>query len=265
MDWRSFTRIPEVAALALVIVVHAAPPVFAQDVTEDYVEHQLGPAAEEVQWAGLDGDPESTPSMIEIGQRWGIEPAYWIGVDEVRTLVRASREDRERTRLGSLRSPTSEYPAQLVLARFAVVRVALPCGETRRKADAAQRLAEALGRLSQLNGAGAGLVGAMSSGAARFVAPLAYAAAVTGFAGSWASQLAAGYRNAPCLAGGQLWRFRPNVQKTSLSLDRYRTQSSSPGRRGSSSAHWLTGSITRPRGLASRSCSRPASGLLLWS
>jgi hypothetical protein len=246
MDWSRIGRICGTTPLALVVLLQLSPTALAQEVNEDYIVNQLGPAAEEMQWAGLDGSPESTPAMIEIGQRWGIDPAYWIGVDEVRTLLREEREDRDRTRLGSL-NPLDKYPSRLLLARYGIVSVGLTCGQAQDKARTAQRLADTLSRLSQLNGAGTGLVGAISQGAARFVAPMAFATAVTGFASVWASQLASGYRNAPCLAGGQLWRFRPKVLKTSLFHDRSRMPLPSPGPHGWQFAAWRTGlTSTRP-------------------
>ena len=261
MDRKRIARICGTVPLALVLLLYRPPALFAQDVNEDFIVNHLGPAAEDMQWAGVDGSPESSPAMIEIGQRWGIDPAYWIGVDEVREIVREEREDREaRERRASLTSPTDKYPSRMVLARFGVVRVGLTCGQAQEKARSAQRLADTLSRLSQLNGAGTGIVGALSQGAARFVAPMAFATAVTGFASVWASQLAAGYRNAPCLAGGLLWRFRPGVLKTSLSHVPFRVPCSSPGPRGSACAGSRTGRTFRPRTVAYRSFCPWASG-----
>lgn len=261
MDRKWIARICGTVPLALVLLLCRPPALVAQDVNEDYIVNHLGPAAEDMQWAGVDGSPESSPAMIEIGQRWGIEPAYWIGVDEVRDIVRGEREDREaRERWASLIAPTERYPSRMVLARFGVVPVALTCGQAQEKARSAQRLADTLSRISQLNGAGTGLVGAISQGAARFVAPMAFATAVTGFASAWASQLAAQYRNAPCLAGGQIWRFRPNVQNTSFSHDPFRIPFSSPGRPGSACVGSPSGRTFRPRAIGYRSFCPSVSG-----
>ncbi len=259
-------RIVRISCVWLAALVSLVPAVaVAQEVTESYIVNQLGPAAEEMQWAGVDGSPESSPRMIEIAQRWGIEPAYWVSPDEARMLVRADREDRDvRGRQASWSNgtgPVDQYPSRAELARFGAVAVnGLTCSQAQEKARAAQRLADSLSRVSQLNGVGTGLIGAISQGAARFVAPMAFATVVTGFASAWASQLAAGYRNAPCLTGGQLWRFRPNVLKASLFQDRSRTPPSSFGRHGSPHAALPIGPTTVRLALASPSCSRLDSG-----
>src|SRR5687767_6235526 len=222
------------ATLALVAASLAfAPAARAQDVNEPYIVYHLGPAAEAMQAAGVDGSGESSPAIVQISQKWSIEPAFWISVDEARMLVRAEREDREaRTRLTALRRPIEEYPSRVTLTRFGVVNAGLSCGEAQHKARTAQRLADTLSRLSQLNGAGTGLVGAISSGATRFVAPMAFATVVTGFAASWAGQLATAYRTAPCWTGGAPWRFGPGTLKTSSSRGLSRTPLPSRGRPG---------------------------------
>ena len=251
-------------SLVLTVILLLPPAAYAQEVDEEYILYQLGPAAEEMQWAAVDGSAESSPTIIEIAQRWLIEPAFWVSPDEARMLVRSDREDGEgRGRMASYRDPLAEYPSRLTLARFAVVTVALTCGQAHEKARTAQRLADTLSRVSQLNGAGAGLMGAISQGAGRFVAPLAFATAVTGFASAWAGQLASAYRNAPCLAGGQQWRFRPSLLKISaLSPQLFPGPSSSAGRPGSPSAPWRSGPTFAPQVRARRSCSPSASGSL---
>ena len=260
MDWNRLVRSPGVVSLTLIVFALLSGGAFAQEVNEDYIVNHLGPAAEQMQWAGVDGSGDSTPAMIEISQRWGIEPAYWISVEEVRTLGRDAREDRDRERMASFVGPTNEYPSRLTLARFGVVKVGLTCGQAQEKARSAQRLADALGRLSQLDAVGTGLVGAISQGSMRFAAPLAFATMVTGMASLWANQLAAGYRNTPCLTGGDPWRFRPNVIKTSLSQDLFRVPSSSSGPCGSVFAASRTGRILKPRGVEPTSWSRLDSG-----
>ena len=92
MDWNRLVRLPAIVVLTLAELALFSRTASAQEVTEDYIASHIGPAAEEMQWAGVDGSGESTPAMIEIAQRWGIEPAYWISVDEVRALVRAERK-----------------------------------------------------------------------------------------------------------------------------------------------------------------------------
>ena len=249
-------------SLVLMVILLLPPAAYAQDVDEDYIMNHLGPAAEEMEQAGIDGSGEDTPDIIWIAQRWSIAPAFWISVSEVRDLVRSAREDRElRGRMASLSDPLAAYPSRAMLVQFGIVKIALTCGQAQERARRAQRLADSLSRISQLNGAGTGLIGAISQGAARFVGPMAFATAVTGFASAWAGQLAGAYRNAPCLAGGPQWRFRPNVLKgITLLTDPFLDPSSSRGRRGSSSALSPTGPIFRPRGPASRSHCRSASG-----
>jgi hypothetical protein len=261
MVWNRFVRILAVVPLVL---LHLPPGAFSQEVNEDYVIYQLGPAAEAMQAAGVDGSPESSPAIIEIAQRWGIEPAYWVSVSEVHMLVRADHEDRDaRGRQASLLDPVQYYPFRLMLARFGVMAAgALSCAQAKEKAQTAQRLADSLARVSQLNGVGTGIVGAISGGAMRFAGPLGFATLVTGFASTWAGQLAAGYRNAPCMAGGQLWRFRPNVLKASLSRGPSRTPVSSCGRHGWPPVAWPTGATSTQLGAAPPSCSRLASGRL---
>ena len=260
MKWSRIVRVGCRVPLACAVLVHVAAAAFAQEVNEDYIVNHLGPAAEEMEWAGVDGSPDSTPAMIEIGQRWGIEPAYWIGVDEVRTLLREAREDRERTRLDASLQSLGDHPSRLMRAGFGIVRIGLTCGQAQEKARTAQRLADSLTRASQLNGVGAGLIGVISQGAARFVGPMAVATMVTGFAASWAGQLATAYRTAPCLAGDPLWRFRPNVQKASLFRGPSRIPLSSPGGHGSGSAAWPTGSMSRQQAIVFRFSSRLVSG-----
>lgn len=255
-------RKPGTLSLALLAAGLAfAPAAAAQEVNEPYILNHLGPAAEQMQAAGVDGSGESSPAIVEISQRWSIEPAFWISVDEVRMLVRAEREDRDaRTRLTALRRPIEEYPTQLTLARFGVMKAGLSCGEAQNKARTSQRLADTLSRISQLNGAGTGLVGAISSGATRFVAPMAFATAVTGFAASWAAQLATAYRTAPCWTGGTPWRFGPGVVKTSNSRGLSRTPPHLPGQPGWRPAAWRTGLTFRRRGAPSPFRSPSASG-----
>jgi hypothetical protein len=250
-------------SLVLMVILLLPPSAYAQEVDEEYILYQLGPAAEEMQWAGVDGSADSSPAIIEIAQRWLIEPAFWVSADEARMLVRSERDDGEvRGRMASLRDPLEAYPSRVTLARFGVMTVALTCGQAQEKARTAQRLADTLSRVSHLNGVGTGLVGAISQGATRFVGPMAFATAVTGMAAAWAGQLASAYRNAPCLAGGQKWRFRPNVLKTTaLSPDPFPGRSSSRGRPGWWSAALPTGPTSRRRGSESPSCYPSGSGV----
>jgi hypothetical protein len=260
MDWNRLVRLPAAVLLTLGAFALFSRAASAQEVNEDYIVNHLGPAAEEMQWAGVDGSGDSTPAIIEISQRWGIEPAYWIGVDEVRSLVRESREDRVRERMASFMNPLDQYPSRLTLTRFGIVKVGLTCAQAQEKARAAQRLADSLARISQLDAVGTGLVGALSGGAIRFAGPLGVATMVTGMASVWASQLANSYRNAPCLTGGDLWRFRPNVIKTSLSRDRFHAPCSSPGPSGSACAALPIGHTTKPRADERPFCSQSAFG-----
>ena len=259
MDWNRLVRLSGVVVLTLIGCALPLRAAFAQEVTEDYIIHHLGPAAEQMQAAGVDGSGDSTPAIIGISQRWGIEPAYWISVDEVRWLVRSAREDRVRERMASFStfsSPTKPYLSQLTLTQFGIVNAGLTCGQAKEKARSAQRLADALGRLSQLDAVGTGLVGALSQGAMRFAAPLGFATMVTGMASLWANQLASAYRNAPCLTGGDLWRTRPNVTRTSLFQDLFRDPLSSPGPCGSLFAALRIGRTSRPHAVEPPSYSR---------
>lgn len=257
---QDFSRIGSIVA-ALVAAVILPLAASAQEVDEAYIVNHLGPAAEEMQAAGVDGSPESSPVIIAIAQRWVIDPAYWVGVDEAEMLVRADREDRDaRGRQAALTSPVEKYPSRIVLASFGILRVGLTCQQAQAKAQSAQRLADTLGRLSQLNGVGTGLIGVISQGAARFVGPMAVATMVTGFAATWAGQLAAGYRNAPCLTGGQQWRFRPNVLRASHFPGPFPAPRSSHGRHGWLSAALLTGTTSAPREAESPFLCRLASG-----
>ena len=260
---RKIGRVSGVVPLALVAAVTWLPPAaaFAQEVNEDYIMNHLGPAAEEMAAAGVDGSPESSPVMIAIAQRWLIEPAYWVSVEEARMLVRADREDAGvRSRQALLSNPLHQYPSRVIVARFGVVRVGLTCGEAQQKAQAAQRLSDTLGRLSQLNGIGTGIVGAITQGAARFAGPLGIATMVTGFAATWAGQLATAYRNAPCLTGGQPWPFRPSVLATSLFPGPFRIPYSSRGRHGLPCAVSRTGFTFTPHETGYQSVSRSDSG-----
>jgi hypothetical protein len=260
MDWNRLVRLPGLVSMTIIVLALVSRPGFAQEVNEDYIVNHLGPAAEEMQWAGVDGSGDSTPAMIEISQRWGIEPAFWVSVDEVRVLLRESKEDRYRERWASFARPTDDYPSHLTVARFGIVTVGLTCAQAQQKARSAQRLADSLSRISQLDAAGTGLVGALSNGAMRFAAPLAFATMVTGMASVWASQLAAGYRNAPCLTGGDLWRFRPNVMKASLSPDLFPDPRSLRGRYGLAFACSRIGLTTRWRLVEPPSSSRSGFG-----
>jgi hypothetical protein len=261
MDRNGSVRIRGSMPLALVVLLlsHAAA---AQEVNEDYIVNHLGPAAEAMQAAGVDGSPESSPAIIDISQRWGIGPAFWVSVDEVHMLVRAHRDGEVRSRWASVTEPLELSPSRLMLARFGVMPAGLTCQQAQQKALSAQRLADTLSRVSQLNGAGTGLVGAISQGAVRFVAPMAFATVVTSFAASWAGQLASAYRTAPCIAGGQEWRFRPNVLKTSLSPGLSHDPLSSPGRPGLRPAALVTGSTSRRPRMTSPSRSPWLSGWL---
>lgn len=249
-------RVCGAARVALVLAsgsLALPTPGAAQEVNEDYIVHHLGPAAEQMQAAGVDGSAESSPVIVGIGQQWLIEPAFWISVDEARMLVRAEREDSElRTRQASVTNPTAGYPARVVIARFGVVRTALTCQQAQQKARDAQRLADTLSRVSQLNGVGTGLVGALSQGATRFIAPMAFATVVTGFAAAWASQLATAYRNAPCWAGGERWQFRPKLLKASGFPGHFRIPLSLPWQPGLLHAALRTGITFRGHEAGSR-------------
>ena len=62
-------------SLVLMVILLLPPAAYAQDVDEDYIMDHLGPAAEEMEQAGIDGSGEDTPDIIWIAQRWSIAPA----------------------------------------------------------------------------------------------------------------------------------------------------------------------------------------------
>ena len=81
-------------ALVLVGFFVGAATAHAQDVSVEFAEGTLAPAAEEMAAAGVDGSLESAATLIEIAQRYGF--GYGISPDEVRDLLaRAAGRKRE--------------------------------------------------------------------------------------------------------------------------------------------------------------------------
>jgi hypothetical protein len=202
-----------VCLLAVLIVCSGGAN--AQEVTEEYVVNQLGPAAEMMVAAGIDGNNlDQAPDIIQIMQGNGIAPAFMISVDEARWAIR----DRDRldghTRFGQ--AEIDRYPARLTLAGFMPVQQhALTCGETATKAQKLFDLVEALTQINWLNI----VAGAFPT---RYVPPLAMASAVAGQAASVTASLARRYQNTACVTGGESgWRM-PDHLSASHSPDRSR-------------------------------------------
>jgi hypothetical protein len=171
--------------------------------------NQLGPAALQIEAEGLDGSFESSPRLIEILQSYGIAPAFETTVDEARMLVRDARERLERYREAgfSLTGENRFTPSTRMVRLVGYMTVGMSCAEAKQKADALDRLSNALWGASMLNGAGAGLTLGTGAGAP-FALGFGIAAAVTGMAGTAAGKLAGAYRNATCTTfeGGDRWK-----------------------------------------------------------
>ena len=204
----------------------------AQELSEDFLVNHLGPAAAQIEAEGLDGSLESTPRMIEILQAYGIPPAFETSVDEARMLVRDARERIERYREAGFSLPGENRftPSTRMIRLVGYLTVGLGCTEAKQKADALDRLSNALWGASMLNGAGAGL--ALGTGVgAPFALGFGVAAAVTGMAGTAAGKLATAYRNAKCTTfeGGDRWTQSRRTILASVAPTRFRMHASRHG------------------------------------
>jgi hypothetical protein len=170
-------------------IVAGAATVHAQEVTVEYAESTLAPAAEEMANAGVDGSVESAATLIEIAQRYGF--GYGISPDEVREL--------------------------LGIGYLAVRQI--DCSSLDARAEAAQRLSRALTGIAWLYAAGAGLT---------FFAPpvagaLGFGALASGIAATAAGWLAADYRaqksKIRCSKDGGAEWFRPAARQIQAALD----------------------------------------------
>ena len=261
---RGFSR--SVAGVVMMTCLMWPRAGLAQQLDEAYILNHLGPAAE--QTVGSPHDPTDGPTMIGIGQYWQIGPAFGVRESEAWWVVNAAASDcpylggmacvaPEVEALAAGHIAPMRSTATLLLARFATpVGQGITCNDRDRKAAAAQRLSEALGRISQLYVAGAGVVAGFAGVVTRFVGPLGFAATVTGFASAWAAQLAAAYRNAPCWTGGGGHRWELPSRIALLSPDPSRTSHSSHGRPGLPFAAPFIGPITPGREARSASASR---------
>src|SRR5687767_16006912 len=66
------------------VLLAACADVQARQVSAEFAEGSLAPAAEEMASAGVDGHTDSLPALIEIAQRHGF--GYGISPDEVRDV-----------------------------------------------------------------------------------------------------------------------------------------------------------------------------------
>ena len=183
----SRSRVP----LALIIcgIVLCAPTAYAQDVTAEFAEGTLAPAAEEMAGAGVDGSLESAATMIEIAQRHGF--GYGISPDEVRSL--------------------------LGIGYQAIRQV--DCSSLDARAAAAQRLSRVLTAIAWLYAAGAGL----TLGAPPVAAALGFGAFATGILATAAGWLAADIRThrsqVKCSKDGGIEWFRPAARRILAAVD----------------------------------------------
>ena len=220
------------ASIVVIVIALGSSVARAQEVTEDYIVNQLGPAAAQIEAEGLSGSFESSPRLIEILQAYGIAPAFETTVAEARMLVRQEREDRERIKEAGfdLEDGRGFTPSQRIVRLVGYMRVAMSCGEAQQKAAALDRLSNALWGASLLNVAGAGIAAATGAGAVLAV-PLGLAATVTGLASTAAGKLAGAYRGATCtnLNGGDRWKQPRRTMLASLPPERFRMPDSRRG------------------------------------
>jgi len=176
-------------ALVLVGFFVGAATAHAQDVSVEFAEGTLAPAAEEMAAAGVDGSLESAATLIEIAQRHGF--GYGISPDEVRDLLGVG---------------------------YQAIRQ-IDCSSLDARADAAQRLSRALSAISWLYAAGAGL----TVSAPPVAAALAFGALATGILSGAAGWLAADYRaqrsQVKCSKDGGVEWFRPAARRILAAAD----------------------------------------------
>ena len=158
-------------------------------VSVEFAEGVLAPAAQEMGAAGVDGSLESTATMIEIAQRYGL--GYGISPDEVRELV------------GSGYLAVRQIDCRTLDAKF----------------EAAQRLNRTLSSLAWLYAAGAG----MTVAAPPVAAALGFGALVTGIAATAAGWLAADIKSqrqhVRCTKEGGIEWFRPAARRILAAAD----------------------------------------------
>jgi hypothetical protein len=191
------TRVMTKACLIALVSALAVVSVEAQ-VSVEFAEGTLAPAAQEMANAGVDGSAEKIATLIEIAQRYGL--GYGISPDEVRDL------------LGSGYLAVRQIDCRSLDAKFA----------------AAQRLNRALTSLAWLYAAGAGL----SIGAPPVAAALGFGALVTGVSATVAGWIAADIRahrsQVKCTKGGEIEWFRRTAPEIMAALEPARWRFSSP-------------------------------------
>jgi hypothetical protein len=177
------------AALILVGVVMSAATAHAQDVSTEFAEGSLAPAAEEMAAAGVDGSIESAATLLEIAQRHGF--GYGISPDEARDLLGVGYQA-----IGQIN-----------------------CSSLDAKAEAAMRLSRTLSAIAWLYAAGAGL----TVSAPPVAAALGFGALATGIMATAAGWLAADYRTqrsqVKCSDNGGVEWFRPAARQILAAAD----------------------------------------------
>ena len=177
------------AALVFAALLAACADVQARQVSAEFAEGSLAPAAEEMAGAGVDGYSGSLPALIEIAQRHGF--GYGVTVDEVRDLVGSG---------------------------YLAVRQ-INCASLDAKTEAAQRLSRVLTGIAWLYTIGAGLT---------VIAPpvagvLGFGALVSGIGATSAGWLAADYRaqrsRVHCTSDGGIEWFRPAARAIRAAID----------------------------------------------
>lgn len=174
----------------LVIAAIAIGTVSAEaQVSVEFAEGALAPAAEEMGAAGVDGSPDSMATMIEIAQRYGF--GYGISPDEVRELV------------GSGYLAVRQIDCRMLDARY----------------EAAMRLSRTLTGLAWLYAASAG----MTVASPPVAAALGFGALVTGVAATAAGWIAADIRaqrsQVRCTKEGGIEWFRPAAREIRAAVD----------------------------------------------
>jgi hypothetical protein len=187
--WVLVSRSRARAALAVFGVLLSASAARAQQVTVEFAENNLAPAAEEMAAAGVDGSLETAATALEIAQRYGF--GYGISPDEVR---------------------------QLLGTGYQAIRQ-IDCSSLDAAANAAQRLSRALTLIAWMYGIGAGLTIA----APPVAAALGFGAFATGAMATVAGWLAADFRQqrsqVKCTKEGGVEWFRPAAREIHAALD----------------------------------------------
>jgi hypothetical protein len=177
------------AGLVVLGILLGAAAAGAQEVSVEFAENNLAPAAEEMANAGVDGSIETAVAVIGIAQRYGF--GYGISPDEVRELVGGG---------------------------YLAVRQ-IDCSSLDARAAAAQRLSRVLTAIAWMYGIGAGLTIA----APPVAAALGFGAFATGVMATAAGWLATEFRTqrsqVKCTKEGGVEWFRPAAREIRTALD----------------------------------------------